>query len=325
MFDIGTIQSLKKIVVDMGFDNVCEHPSAFAGAILDMCNANEVKLLTNVLRSHYSVQLMGFFRNGDSNAATWAQQKAFLIDESGMSVDNAESVLDVLWKAMGWQRPQPTQPNKTESKPAGELPPKVDPKYRKEYVDTRRLDPSPEYKPYANGQATSDRGHGSVQDRHNADQQASDPAKPNIDRGVETQPKPQVKTPTSKWVPVLISVVWILLAFQTNRDMGTNDLMTRIQNADYTLILFLAAPIIATLFVCIKGIPGFLRGLAAFVLGVVSGYNMFMSVYWLDKYVFKFGLLLAESGFGIFLTIVLAFISLSVGLVGGAACASVQE
>ena len=79
-----TIQILREIIAEMGRDNVCQNPHAFAGAILDMCDVDDVKLLTTVLRSHYSTKLMEWFRNGGNDAATWMQQKAFLINESGM-------------------------------------------------------------------------------------------------------------------------------------------------------------------------------------------------------------------------------------------------
>ena len=118
MNDSGTVQILRKIVEEMGSDNICQNPHAFAGAILDMCDAGEVKLLTTVLRSHYSGRLMGYFRDGGSDAATWTHQKAFLINESGMSVENAERVLDTLWLALDRQRPQPTRPGPGPAKAA---------------------------------------------------------------------------------------------------------------------------------------------------------------------------------------------------------------
>ena len=75
MIGNDTIQTLRKIVAEMGRDSVCLNPNSFAGAILDICDADDVKLLTNSLRAYYSGKLMDFFRNGSSDAATWAQQK----------------------------------------------------------------------------------------------------------------------------------------------------------------------------------------------------------------------------------------------------------
>lgn len=118
MISNDTIQTLWEIVAKMGPDNVCDMPHAFAGAILDTCDANDVKLLTTVLRSHYSTRLMEYFRNGSGDATTWTQQKTFIIDESGMNAENVENVLDALWKAMGWQRPQPSR---IESEPVKEI------------------------------------------------------------------------------------------------------------------------------------------------------------------------------------------------------------
>ena len=109
MTNRDTIQILREIIAEMGLDNVCQNPHAFAGAILDMCDVDDVKLLTTVLRSHYSTKLMDWFRNGGNDAATWMQQKTFLINESGMSVENAESVLGMLWQAMDWQQLQPLE------------------------------------------------------------------------------------------------------------------------------------------------------------------------------------------------------------------------
>ena len=137
MIGNDTIQTLRKIVAEMGRDSVCLNPNSFAGAILDICDADDVKLLTNSLRAYYSGKLMDFFRNGSSDAATWAQQKAFLAEESGMSSENVEIVLDALWQAMDWHPPKTAS---SSPKPEPEKQPnlKVDPKYKKEYIDTSK-------------------------------------------------------------------------------------------------------------------------------------------------------------------------------------------
>ena len=367
MIDNHTIQTLQGIVAELGSDRVCEEPKAFAAAILDMCDLNDVKLLTNVLRANYGTRLMEYFRSGSGDVGTWTQQKTFLIDESGMSVENAESVLDALWKAMGWQRPGTSQFGTESGESTSfkvdekyrreiikttrlnppteeEVPRKVDEKYKKEVIDTSRLgvsagkggsrkaDDDPK-----GGNANTSRTNTSAEeeDRSQGQRTSSTGNKgnrvtdSNAGTGVEvtsdSQPQSQEQQGTSKWVPVLISAVWLFIAFMICPDDGAVDLQTRIQNGDYQLLLFLAAPVIATLFVCIKGIPGLLRGLAASVLGIISGCDVFFAVYWLDHYVFKGGLLLGESGLGVFLTVILAFISLSVGVAGGLACGRVQE
>lgn len=134
------IQILKRIVAELGYKYVCHNPQAFASAILDICDVSDVKQLTNTLRSPYSAKLMAFFLDGRSESATWAQQKTFLIDESGMSTENAETVLNVLWQVMGWQRQQPSRQALIHSE---EAMPKVDPKFKKEYVSMDRRDTTP--------------------------------------------------------------------------------------------------------------------------------------------------------------------------------------
>ena len=135
MNDRDTIQVLRNIVVEMGLDNVCQNPHAFAGAILDMCDVDDVKLLTTVLRSHYSTKLMDWFRNGGNDAATWMQQKTFLINESGMSVENAESVLGMLWQAMNWQQPKKVERNNTFDQIQKNIPNPGQPKYGIQPID----------------------------------------------------------------------------------------------------------------------------------------------------------------------------------------------
>jgi len=136
MIDRSTVQELQNTVAAMGREKVCRQPHAFAGAILDTCDSGEVKLLTTALRSPYGPKLMSFFLDGSGDAATWTQQKSFLIDESGMSVENAENMLDALWQAMGWQRPKPSRPDPEPVKKV--VTPKAEPDDRVEEVGRDR-------------------------------------------------------------------------------------------------------------------------------------------------------------------------------------------
>ena len=364
MIDSGTIQILQKIVTEMGFDFVCQDPQAFAGAILDMCNADDVKLLTNVLRSNYRVQLMAFFRDGDASAATWAQQKTFLIDESGMSAENANGVLDTLWQAMGWQRPKPSQP---EPEPAKAAAPKVDPKYKKEYIDTSKLSAhteavppkvAPKYKKEYAGSGQSASGsvppkvaptykkeyagsgqsasgavheyppsHKVTHDLGQSDlpHKEADADRVNVGGAVEAQPAAQPQQGRSKWIPLLISAALVFLAYQLNQGNSTDGVFARIQNGEYTQMLYLAAPFIATLFVCVKGCPGILKGLGAVVLGFVAFFNWFAFFYWLDRNILHLGLILGETNASDLLTVIMIFIGVPVGIAALKACSHVGD
>ena len=338
MNDSGTVQILRKIVAEMGRDNICQNPHAFAGAILDMCDVGEVKLLTTVLRSHYSGRLMDYFRDGGSDAATWTQQKAFLINESGMSVENAESVLDTLWQALDRQRPKPAQPGPG---PAKQAAPKVDPRYKKEYVDTSRLDVRPDEDTsrkvdprYKKEYIDTSRVNASAgKPPRPAEQKAADRDDRDVRAGgaaegavrPQQQPQAQAQQEGSKWAPVLICAVWLFLAFKMSRDNGAGDILTRVQSGDYQLLLFVAAPIIAALFVCAKGAPKFLHGLGAVVLGIAAGYNFVVSLYWLDMSVLKMDLVFGSSTVGTILTVLISFIALFVAIAAGGECKKIGE
>ena len=278
----------------MGRDFVCQNPNAFAGAILDMCPPDDVKLLTNTLRASYGGKLMGYFRDGNNDAATWTQQKAYFLDESGMSEANAEDVLDALWQAMGWNRPKPThsKPVKVESKQrkehgdasrsgvaaASQEPPKVDPKFKKEHIDTNKATPpAAEKKPPVAEQASS--GH--IQNNlHQKKEPASAPA-PNgkMANGGDQKPSKQ-QTQSSGWklVPLLISVVWIVTFLFYQNDSIENTI-TRIQNGDMRLLFFLTFPTISAVLACAKKIPRIIKIIGILVLGFTTGVNVYLLFY----------------------------------------------
>ena len=139
------------------------------------------------------------------------------------------------------------------------------------------------------------------------------------------QSQAQAQQEGSKWAPVLICAVWLFLAFKMSRDNGGGDILTRVQNGDYQLLLFVAAPIIAALFVCAKGAPKFLHGLGAVVLGIAAGYNFVVSLYWLDMSVLKMDLVFGSSTVGTILTVLISFIALFVAIAAGGECKKIGE
>ena len=346
MIDRSTVQELQNIVASMGRDNVCQQPHAFAGAILDMCEPGEVKLLTTALRSHYGLKLMSFFLDGNGDATTWTQQKTFLIDESGMSVENAENVLEALWQAMGWQRPKPSRPNPEPVKhvvspkdyisqsqanaSAATAPPKVDPKYQKEYINPRPSGAASgqSQQSAAQKKSASDAG----KDRTASGSAGSAPVNDSKSNPSPPQPKPEpmLEEPRSKGIPLLIALAWAFLNYQLSDLSGAGNLIARIQegvrNGEYQLLAMTLAPIISALVVCPKGSPKLLRGLGSVVLGFAAMYCFVMCFYMLDLYVLKLNLLFqSDSNVGTIATVAIIFISIGVGVGGGKACYNVVK
>lgn len=279
-------------------------------------------------------KLMAFFLDGDDDPATWARQRAFLREESGMSKENAEAVLDALWQAMDWHRPKPSQP---EPAPEKQAEVKVDPKYRREYVDTRRPDSSaeaaspkvdPKYqKEYVDtsrlkppGQRENAVPFDELPKRPNpAPAGASGPASP------VTPAAPPVRQGRSKLIPLLIAAAWIVVNVILSNGEKAGDAMTRIQNGEYPLLIALAVPLVAALFVCAKNAPRLLKGLGVVVLGFAAGYNWMLSLYLLDKNHLNMDLVFGKAAGSDIASILTVLTGLIVMIPAGRACAHVKH
>lgn len=289
MIDSKTIQALRKIVVETGRDNICKNPNTFAGTVLDICDANEVKLLTTVLRSHYSVKLMSYFRDGSADAVTWTQQKTFLINESGMSVENAERVLDVLWQIMGWQLPATTL---QKAKQVKKVPPEVEQQYINEYGDANQTEVV-----------------------------AGEKAQSDLMRNPESEEtmKSQKQKNGPIWLPWMITAIYFFLFFEYNKIEHINRL-ERIKNGDFWSLIYLVAPLIAVLLVCARGIPNLLRVLGAFVISIVTFCSFSLFVELLGFYAPNFWLIGEFSIINLLVWIVLIIVIVLLSITAGVSC-----
>ena len=347
MIDGNIIQKLRAIVSQMGRDNVCRNPAAFAGAILDLCDANDVKLLITALRSHYSARLMALFLDGNDDPATWAQQKAFLTEESGMSEENVETVLDAFWQAMDWHRPKPTQTKpeqgrQTEVKvdpkykkeyvnvnrtgASGEtVSRKVDPKYQKEYIDTRHMNPPPGQKPPTAGQKPPVQKDNVVHTDQVKPPQNTAPAGEKGPSAPVSPANPTVQQGRSKAIPLLISVAWLFINLMLSKGEKAGDALTRIQNGEYQLLIALAVPSIAALLVCARDAPKLLKGLSVVALGFVAGYNWMIGLYLLDRSCLNLNLIFGQAAGNEIATILTVIVGIFISLAAGGACANLRH
>lgn len=204
--------------------------------------------------------------------------------------------------------------------------PKVESRFKRLPVDTSRSDSPGDQKSHSYWYTTTNYSQGSIHSAEESKPEESSSLKEKVSNDDEIQLGQQKNSQAYlrrlKWIPLLISVIWILLDYLSDvPDRDSGNILNKIQSGNYQALIIFCAPLIATLFVYVKEIPSFLKKISVFLLGVVASYDCFFLYMWIGR---KCTNWTYSNVIGI-LSIIMIMISLCIGIASAKACSRIQH